>query len=139
MTGDVGKEQKCPWHPQMVCSCSKCDKGGLGSGVSDSAESVGSGATVNAGSGAGRGVTGGVGSIRQARLDEADQDSDSDSVDSEDSEDSDGEYNTNFSCSGKHYKVRGKVLTCDLHSCLHKIECNRGHSSCYGQGALKFA
>ena len=95
----------------MVCSCGKCDKGGLGNGVSDSAESVGSG------------VTGGVGSIRQARLDEAHQDSDSEgSVDSEDSEDSDGEYNTNFSCSGKHYKVRGKVLTSDLHSLLYKIE-----------------
>ena len=125
-TGEDGKEHKCPWHPQMVCSCGKCDKGGLGNGVSDSAESVGSGATVSAGSGAGSGVTGGVGSIRQARLDEADQDSDSEgSVDSEDSEDSDGEYNTNFSCSGKQYKVRGKVLTCDLHSLLYEIECNR--------------
>ena len=71
-------------------------------------------------------VTGGVGSIRQVRLDEADQDSDSEgSVDSEDSEDSDDEYNTNFSCSGKHYKVRGKILTCDLHSLLYEIECNR--------------
>ena len=30
----------------MVCSCGKCDKGGLGSGVLDSAVSVGSGATV---------------------------------------------------------------------------------------------
>ena len=101
----------------MVCSCGKCDKGGLGSGVSGSAVSVGSGATVSAGSGAGSGVTRGVGSIRQASLDEADQDSDS--------EDSDGEYNTNFSCSGKHYKVRRKVLTCDLHSLLYEIECNR--------------
>ena len=110
----------------MVCSCGKCDKGGLGSGVSDSAVSVGSGATVSAGSGAGSGVTRGVGSIRQASLDEADQDSDSEgSVDSEDSEDSDGEYNANFSCSGKHYKVRRKVLTCDLHSLLYEIECNR--------------
>ena len=71
-------------------------------------------------------VTGGVGSIRQARLDEEDQDSDSEgSVDTEDSEDSDNEYKTNFSCSGKHYKVRGKVLTSDLHSLLYKIECNR--------------
>ena len=125
-TGEDGKEHKCPWHPQMVCSCGKCDKGGLGSGVSDSAESVGSGTTVSAGNGAGSGVTGGVGSIRQARLDEADQDSDSEgSVDSEDSEDSDGGYNTNFSCSGKHYKVRGKVQTFDLHSLLYEIECNR--------------
>ena len=107
----------------MVCSCGKCDKGGLGSGVSDSAVSVGSGATVSAGSGAGSGVTRGVGSIRQASLDEADQDSDSEG--SVDSEDSDGEYNTNFSCSGKHYKVRRKVLTCDLHSLLYEIECNR--------------
>ena len=48
-TGEDGKEHKCAWHPQMVCSCGKCDKGGLGSGVSDSAESVGSGATVSAG------------------------------------------------------------------------------------------
>ena len=68
-------------------------------------------------------VTGGVGSIRQARLDEEDQDSDSEgSVDTEDSEDSDDEYKTNVSCSGKHYKVRGKVLTSDLHSLLYKIE-----------------
>lgn len=83
-------------------------------------------ATVSAESGAGSSVTGGVGSIRQARLDEADQDSDSEgSVDSLDSEDSDGEQNTNFSCSGKNYKVRGKILTYDLHSLLCKIECNR--------------
>lgn len=69
-------------------------------------------ATVSAESGAGSSVTGGVGSIRQARLDEADQDSDSEgSVDSLDSEDSDGEQNTNFSCSGKNYKVRGKHVT----------------------------
>ena len=69
----------------MVGSCGKCEKGGLGNGVSDSAESVGRRAIVSAGSGAG-GVTGGVGSIRQARLDEADQDSDSEgSVESEDS------------------------------------------------------
>ena len=74
-TGEDGKEHKCPWHPQMVCLTR------LGSGVSDSA--------VSAGSGAGSGVTGGVGSIRQSRLDEADQDSDSEG--SEDSEDSDGE------------------------------------------------
>ena len=68
-------------------------------------------------------VTGGVGSIRQARLDEEDQDSDSEgSVDTEDSEDSDDEYKTNVSCSGKHDKVRGKVLTSDLHSLLYKIE-----------------
>ena len=53
----------------MASSDGLCDKGGLGSGVSDSA--------VSAGSGAGSGATGGVGSIRQARLDETDQDSDS--------------------------------------------------------------
>ena len=26
---------------------------------------------------------------------------------------------------GKPYQVRGKVLTCDLHSLLYEIECNR--------------
>ena len=48
-----------------------------------------------------------------------------DSKDSKDSEDSDGEYNTGFRCSGKPYQVKGKVLTCDLHSLLYQIECNR--------------
>ena len=52
-TGEDGREHKCTWHPQMLCSCGKCDKGGLGSGVSDSGESVGSGATVSAGNGPG--------------------------------------------------------------------------------------
>ena len=52
-TGEDGREHKCTWHPQMLCSCGKCDKGGLGSGVSDSGESVCSGATVSAGNGPG--------------------------------------------------------------------------------------
>ena len=30
-TAEDGKEHKCQWHPQMVCSCGKCDKGELGS------------------------------------------------------------------------------------------------------------
>ena len=52
-TGEDGREHKCAWHPQMLCSCGKCDKGGLGSGVSDSGKSVGIGATVSAGNGPG--------------------------------------------------------------------------------------
>ena len=52
-TGEDVKDHKCPWHPQMLFSCGKCDEGGLGSGVSGRAESVGGGATVSAGSGPG--------------------------------------------------------------------------------------
>ena len=48
-----GCEHECPWHPQMLFSCGKCDEGGLGSWVSGRAESVGGGATVSAGSGPG--------------------------------------------------------------------------------------
>ena len=32
---------------------------------------------------------------------------------------------TKFFCSDKPYQVRGKALTCDLHSLLYQIECNR--------------
>lgn len=59
----------------------------------------------------------------QFGLGEADQGGDSE--DDEDSEDSDGELITNLSCAGKPYQVRGKVFTCDLHSLLYEIECNR--------------
>ena len=52
-TGEDVKDHKCPWHPQMLFSCGKCDEGGLGSGASGRAESVGGGATVSAGSGPG--------------------------------------------------------------------------------------
>ena len=69
---------------------------------------------------------------RQVVQDKTSEDSDdSDSGDSEgsegseDSEDSDGDYNTNFTCEGRPYKVRGRALTCDLHSLLYEIECNR--------------
>ena len=47
------------------------------------------------------------------------------SEDSEDSEDSDGDYNTNFTCEGRPYKVRERALTCDPHSLLYEIECNQ--------------
>ena len=83
-----------------------------------------SGALASAASGSGTSGTGvGASGPSQFGLGEADQGSDSE--DDEDSEDSDGELTTNFSCAGKPYKVRGKVLTCDLHSLLYKIECNR--------------
>ena len=140
-TGDDGRAHTCPWHPQFVCSCGKCDEGGkssgpLGSGVSGSgASSTGALGSVALSSGApGYGAlacgTSGTG-VRasdpsQFGSSEADQGSDSeDDEDSEDSEDSDGELTTNFSCAGKPYQVRGKVLTCDLHSLLYEIECNR--------------
>ena len=131
--GDDGKEHTCPWHPQEVCSCGKCDKGGKNAGDSGSGESgsgVASGSGVS-GSGAapgsgelGSGVSSGSG-VAGEDSDSGDSEDRGDSEESEDSDDSDGEYNPGFSCSGKPYRVRGKVLTCDLHSLLYKIECDR--------------
>ena len=64
--------------------------------------------------------------VVQDKTMEGSDDSDSgDSQGSEDSEDSDGDYNTNFTCEGRPYKVRERALTCDLHSLLYEIECNR--------------
>lgn len=130
--GDDGKEHTCPWHPQEVCSCGKCDKGGKNVGDSGSGESgsgVASGSGVS-GSGAapgsgelGSGVSSGSG-VAGEDSDSGDSEDRGDSEESEDSDDSDGEYNPGFSCSGKPYRVRGKVLTCDLHSLLYKIECD---------------
>ena len=68
-------------------------------------------------------------------VDEADQevdrvDNDSDSEGGQnskvsiESEGSDGEY-LDLNCEGKPYQVRRKVLTCELHSLLYKIECDR--------------
>ena len=57
--------------------------------------------------------------------DDSDSEDSEDSEGSEDSEDSDGDYNTNFTCEGKPYKVKGRALTCYLHSLLYEIECNR--------------
>ena len=138
-TGDDGRVQTCPWHPQFVCSCGKCNEGGSGasgsgtsgSGASSSGASgsgaSGSGASGSGASGSGASGSGasgsGVSSSSQFRFGEAGEDSGSE--DSEDSEDSDGELATNYSCVGKPYQVRGKVLTCDLHSLLYEIECNR--------------
>lgn len=129
-TGDDGRVHTCPWHPQFVCSCGKCDEGGKSSGPSGtgvsgsgtlSSGASGSGVSGSGASGSGAsGTGGGASGHSQFGLGEADQGSDS-----EDSEDSDGELTTNFSCAGKPYQVRGKVLTCDLHSLLYKIECNR--------------
>ena len=102
--GDHGKTHRCPWHPRHVCSCGKCDK-------QDSVDSADS-------------ETG-----RQVDREEGREDSEEGSIkgskDSKDSEDSDGEYNTNYSCEGKPYKVRARALTCELHSLLYEIECNR--------------
>ena len=102
--GDDGKTQRYPWHPQHVCSCGKSDK-------QDSVDSADSG-------------TG-----RQVDREEGREDSEDGGIkgseDSEDSEDSDGEYNTNYSCEDKPYKVRGRAVTCELHSLLYEIECNR--------------
>jgi len=92
----------------------------LGSGASGSG-APGYGASGSAASGSGASGTGvGASGPSQFGLGEADQGSDS-----EDSGNSDGELTTNFSCAGTPYQVRGKVLTCDLHSLLYKIECNR--------------
>ena len=64
--------------------------------------------------------------VVQDKTMEGSDDSDSgDSQGSEDSEDSDGDYNTNFTCEGRPYKVRERALTCDPHSLLYEIECNR--------------
>ena len=102
--GDHGKTHRCPWHPRHVCSCGKCDK-------QDSVDSADS-------------ETG-----RQVDREEGREDSEEGSIkgseDSKDSEDSDGEYNTNYSCEGKPFKVRARALTCELHSLLYEIECNR--------------
>ncbi|KAJ7377766.1 hypothetical protein OS493_026902 [Desmophyllum pertusum] len=97
--GKDGKTYRCPWHPQRVCSCGKCDQGeqASGSGMADRQAAIG---------------------VHVAG--EVDQEEDS-----EDSDDSDGKYNANFRCKGISYQVRGKVLTCDLHSLLYEIECNR--------------
>ena len=58
------------------------------------------------------------GTGRQVDPEEGKEDSEDGSIegseDSEDSEDSDGEYNTNYSCDCKPYKVRGRALTCEL-------------------------
>ena len=101
--GDDGKTHRYPWHPRHVCSCGKSDK-------QDSVDSADSG-------------TG-----RQVDREEGREDSEDGRIkgseDSEDSEDSDGEYNTNYSCEDKPYKVRGRALTCELHSLLYEIECN---------------
>ena len=108
-TGDDGRVQTCPWHPQFVCSCGKCNEGGSGAS--------GSGASGSGASGSG------VSSSSHFRFGEAGQDSGSEDIeDSEDREDSDGELATNYSCVGKPYQVGGKVLTCDLHSLLYEIE-----------------
>ena len=41
-----GKPQKCPWHPQSVCSCGECDKeGGATGSLSGAQTSGGAGST----------------------------------------------------------------------------------------------
>ena len=172
--GEDGKEHTCPWHPQYVCSCGKCDRVGqnrgvLGDGASSGSRASSSGAAGSGalGSVAGRGASGsgasgsgasgsgasgsvagsgasgsgasgsgasgsmagsgasGSGASRVVAAQDSDSEDSEGSEDSEDSEDSDGEYSTGFSCTGKPYQVRGKVLTCDLHSLLYQIECDR--------------
>lgn len=101
--GDDGRVQTCPWHPQLVCSCGKCDEGGKSSGPSGSGVS-GSGASSTGALGSGTsGTEVGASGPSQFGLGEADQGGDSeDDEDSEDSEDSDGELITNLSCAGTY-------------------------------------
>ena len=93
-TGGDGKTYRCPWHPIHVCSSDNCD------GKERQIDSVDS-----EDSEAGSRVSG-----RQVVQDKTSEDSDDsdsgDSEGSEDSEDSDGDYNTNFTCEGRPYKVR---------------------------------
>ena len=111
-----GKSHKCPWHPHYVCSCGECDK--------DTGTTAGGKRLL--GSGSEGSTSRRVGEAEQD-VDRADDEDSGDGEDSEasiDSEDSDGEY-LDFECEGKPYQVRGKVLTCELHSLLYEIECDR--------------
>ena len=102
-TGDDAKTYRCPWHPIHVCSSGNCD------GKERQIDSRVSGRQV----------------VRDKTMEDTDNSDSGGSEGSEDSEDSDGDYNTNFTCEGRPYKVRGRALTCDLHSLLYEIECNR--------------
>lgn len=111
-----GKSDKCPWHPQCVCSC----------GESDKETGTTAGGTRLLGSGSEGSTSRRVGEVDQ-EVDRADNEDSGDGEDSEasiDSEDSDGKYLA-FECEGNPYQVRGKVLTCELHSLLYEIECDQ--------------
>ena len=114
--GDDGKKYQCPWHPQRVCSCGDCDR------QERSASVEGSGVANSVGGDSG--VAESVDLVCEANQEEDSEDSEG-SEESEDSADSDGEHNTNLRCEGKPYQVRSKVLTCELHSLLYEIECDR--------------
>ena len=112
-TGGDGKTYRCPWHPIHVCSSGNCD------GKERQIDSVDSEDSEAGSRVSGRQV------VQDKTMEDSDDSDSGDSEGSEDSEDSDGDYNTNFTCEGRPYKVRGRALTCHLHSLLYEIECNR--------------
>ena len=90
-TGGDGKTYRCPWHPIHVCSSDNCD------GKERQIDSVDSEAGSRV---SGRQV------VQDKTMEDSDDSDSGDSEGSEDSEDSDGDYNTNFTCEGRPYKVR---------------------------------
>ena len=72
--------------------------------------------------------------VQDKTMEDSDDSDSGDSEGSEDSEDSDGDYNTNFTCEGRPYKVRGRALTCDFHSLLYEMKANEVIDPVMGKG-----
>ena len=102
-----------PWHPIHVCSSGNCD------GKERQIDSVHSEDSETGSRVSGRQV------VQDKTMEDSDDSDSGDSAGSEDSEDGDEDDNTNFTCEGRPHKVRGRALTCDLHSLLYETECNR--------------